>query len=137
MTIVKTPECVLECKVLPVSALHPERLIHGPLCPHFERKWTPRGADSAGIVPAIDNKAFRPPWYRAPADNPDGYVIFDAYDIIGLWDLPNFNSMALKYILRSGRKPGEPERKDLNKAKEMINRRLAQLDEEDQANDSE
>jgi hypothetical protein len=61
-----------------------------------------------------------------------GDTTYEAIKVIEAWDL-NFNlGSALKYISRAGKKPGEDELDDLNKAKwyvaREIERRVAQRD---------
>lgn len=51
-------------------------------------------------------------------------VEIDIYDIAEAFGLSNKLFNALKYILRCGKKSGEPKAKDLNKAVESINREL-------------
>lgn len=52
----------------------------------------------------------------------------DPLDIAAAFDLDPASAWALKYLLRAGRKPGEPGAKDLTKALECIQRRIEQLE---------
>ena len=57
---------------------------------------------------------------------PDGYI--DAMDVIDALGF-NFNmGCVVKYVVRHGRKPGEPALKDLKKARDCLNREIARLE---------
>jgi hypothetical protein len=52
----------------------------------------------------------------------------DVIDVAENLDLPFTIANALKYLVRAGKKQGEPEEKDLRKAIECIHRRIVHLD---------
>lgn len=63
----------------------------------------------------------------------------DVIDVAENLDLPFTIANALKYLVRAGKKQGEPEEKDLRKAMDCIHRRIVYLDKlrKETAKDSE
>lgn len=64
--------------------------------------------------------AIKPDYYKRAING----AVIDIYDIAHAWNLPPCLFNALKYILRAGKKEGEPKGKDLAKAIESIQREL-------------
>jgi len=52
---------------------------------------------------------------------------FQAIDVIEAFELDYLKGTAVKYLLRAGKKEGESERDDLEKARWYLERRLYQL----------
>lgn len=61
-------------------------------------------------------------WYTAANGK------FDAIDVIQQFKLGYEKGNAIEYIIRGGKKPGEPEKKDLEKAIFYLEERIRQVD---------
>lgn len=63
--------------------------------------------------------------------NPDYYremgTGYEPFDVIDAWKLDFYKGNALKYIARAGRKPGNDEIKELEKAISCLERRIKNL----------
>jgi hypothetical protein len=66
-----------------------------------------------------DRKAVEHPAHYGGADNP-----YEAIKVIEAWDLGFHLGNTVKYISRSGKKPGEPPLKDLKKALWYLKRKI-------------
>ena len=53
---------------------------------------------------------------------------YEPWDVIADWGLDYFSGSALKYISRAGRKAGNSEAQDLQKANDFLQKRLDNLD---------
>jgi Protein of unknwon function (DUF3310) len=54
---------------------------------------------------------------------------YSAVDVIEVWGLGFLTGNAIKYVQRAGKKPGEPETRDISKAIWYLQRRLHELDD--------
>lgn len=79
------------------------------------------------VAPFKSGERFVPSYYRPLRPGPYIGEGADAIDVAQAWGLPFELAMAVGYLLRAGRKPGESEAKDLTKAMEVIQRRLMVL----------
>jgi hypothetical protein len=68
----------------------------------------------------MENDKINPPHYL-------GAKGIQAIDVIEMFQLDFCKGTAVKYLLRAGKKDGEPELDDLEKARWYIERRLMQL----------
>jgi hypothetical protein len=80
-------------------------------------------------------QVWRPSYYRPVRRNARIAPDADVWDIAHGFELDPMIAMALKYLLRAGKKPGEPLEKDLTKALECIQRRLLLAHEASEANE--
>jgi hypothetical protein len=74
--------------------------------------------------PFDPDAAYLPPYYQPRVPSPEVPRTCDPIAIAQAFQLPFELAMAVKYLLRAGRKPDEPEVKDLIKALEVIQRRI-------------
>jgi hypothetical protein len=65
---------------------------------------------------SLNDPAISPPYYQAEG--------FDLLDVIEAFGLGYSVGCAIKYLVRAGRKPGEPRVKDLQKAKCYLERAI-------------
>ncbi len=85
-----------------------------------DRPMADGGDDTRDYVPFYPSRAHVPEYYRPI--NPISGAALDWLAIAGAFALDPARAMALKYILRAGRKPGESADKALTKAQEMLER---------------
>jgi hypothetical protein len=89
------------------------------------------------FTPFLSSITFTPGYYRALRATPNTLPGLDVLEVAQAWELDFLRGSALKYLLRAGRKPRNPELHDLQKAMEFIQRRInalgqAQEQEKDQ-----
>lgn len=73
--------------------------------------------------PEIDEAVEHPAHYGG-ADNP-----YEVIKVIEAWGLGFVLGNVVKYVARAGKKPGNSEVQDLKKARDYINKRIEQLEE--------
>lgn len=78
-------------------------------------------------------KKFVPPYYRVIQPNPNVGPDADILDLASAFDLNYARGNVIKYVIRAGRKEGEPASKDLSKALEVLQRELMRVQREEKA----
>ncbi|ALY10126.1 hypothetical protein RINGS_49 [Arthrobacter phage Rings] len=58
-----------------------------------------------------------------------GDTVYEVIKVIEAWGLGFVLGNVVKYVARAGKKPNQPELLDLKKARDYLNRRIAQLEE--------
>lgn len=96
--------------------------------------WRERASDDAlrpaarGHEPFVPGRRYVPPYYRPRRRNSRIASDADPTDIGEAFALRPLRSIAIKYLVRAGFKPGQSAAKDLTKALEVIQREIEYLE---------
>lgn len=99
-----------------------------PAMPRELREAIDPRAAAPDHAPFERGRRFVPEYYRPRRANRNISADADPSDIGEAYDLRPLRSIAIKYLVRAGRKPGQSAAKDLTKALEVIQRELEYLD---------